>query len=283
MGQLYALLKNDQLRYVDLDDDIVDSTKAIFLNASEEMMNGDTEEIEFDGRYVIREDENQISYITMVLPDTFHDIPDNQQGITTLDFITENDDIKSIFWYHDGSFLFQIFNSGNLLENKYIVKFLQEQHNFNRFTEKAFIINNKIQAIHKNGRLYFKSFPNVSKIFDLKENMVSATDGEVSTFGNNTNITINLDWLRRHANAKTRRLIKMIIESGTLDTYMGLGRRQRDKLAQSVGVEIIIRDDRIIFPNNIGKINKILEFLNEDVYVGMISSQVFWTNSKKPG
>jgi len=281
MSQFYALLVNGQIRQIDLAEEIVESTRSLFVNAAAELMDDDTESIAFDGRYIIRDGENEISYITMDLPPEFNDIPANQQGITTLDI--ENDDVKSIFWYHDGAFLFQMFSSGNLLENKYIVRFLQEQHSFNRFTESAFIINNKIQAIYKNGNLYFKSFPSASKIFDLRTNMVAATEAEVTAFGNKENININQDWLRAHANAKTRRLIKMVTESGTLDTYMSLGRRRREKLAESVNVEISIVDDRLVLPSNVGKMNRILEFLNEDVYKGLISSNIFRTNSKRPG
>ena len=281
MSQFYALLVNGQIRQIDLAEEIVESTRSLFVNAAAELMDDDSEPIAFDGRYVIRDDENEISYITMVLPPEFNDVPDNQQGITNLDI--KNDKIKSIFWYHDEAFLFQIFSSGNLLENKYIVRFLQEQHSFNRFRENAFIINNKIQAIHKNGNLYFKSFPSASKIFDLRANMITATEAEVTAFGNKENININQDWLRAHANAKTRRLIKMVTESGTLDTYMSLGRRRRELLAESVNVEINIVDDRLVLPSNVGKVNRILEFLNEDVYKGLISSNIFRTNSKRPG
>lgn len=281
MSHLYALLSNGQLRYIDLADEIVESTQNLFVSAAEELMNNETELVLFDGRYVIRDDENEISYIEMELPLEFNNIPDNQQGITTLDI--ENDNIKSLFWYHEGAYLFQIFSNGNLLENKYVVRFFQEQHNFNRMTDKAFIINNKIQAIYKNGRLYFKSFPSASKIFDLKANMVSATEMEVAAFGNKDNVIVNQDWLKAHANVKTRRLIKMVTESGTLDLYMGLGQRKRIQMAKSVNVEIDIRDDKLILPSNVTKVNKILEFLNEDVYKGLITSNIFRTNSKRPG
>ncbi len=281
MSQLYALLKNGQLRYIDLSEEIIEPTKELFVNAASELMNDETEEVEFDGRYVIRENENEISFITMDLPEVFIDIPDNQQGLTTLDI--DEDEIQSIFWYEEGSYFFQMFSSGNLLENKYILRFFQEQHNFTRMTDKAFIINNKIQAIYKNGRLYFKSFTSASKIFDLSEYMVEATTADIEVFGNNDNITIDVDWLKSHANAKTRRLIKMISVSGTLDTFMGLSIRDRKALARSVNVEITIENNKLKLPNNVGKVNKILEFLNEDVYKGLISSNIFRTNSKRPG
>ena len=244
-------------------------------------MEGVTEEVEFNGNYVIREDENEISYVTWDLPDGFSDIPDNQQGITTLDI--ENDDIKSLFWYEDGQILFQMFSAGNLLESKYIVKFLQEEHNFNRFTEKAFIINSKIQAIYKEGKLYFKSFPSVSKIFDLRDKMVEATTREVSEFGNNSYISIDVDWLTKRANTKTRRLIKMITESGTLKTFMEMDARKRGKIAKSVNIDIDIKNNKINMPRTLGELNRVLEFLNEDVFKGLISSNVFRTNSKRLG
>lgn len=281
MNQFYALLKNDELRYIDLADEIVEPTKELFVNASSELMNDETESIQFDGRYVIRDDENEISFIELTLPEAFNDIPDNQQGITSLD--VENDEIKSLIWYHEGSLLFQMFTSGNLLQSKYVVRFLQEEHTFNRLTEKAFIINNKIQAIHKDGKLYFKSFPSASKIFDLSAYMVEATTTEVNDFGNKDNVDIDVNWLSAHANNKTRRLIKMISTSGTLDTFMGMDARKRSKIAKSVNVDINIHDGKLVLPSSVSKVNKILEFLNEDVYKGLITEIIFRTNSKRPG
>lgn len=281
MNQFYALLKNDELRYIDLANEIVEPTKELFVNAACELMNDETESIQFDGRYVIRDDENEISFIELPLPETFNDIPDNQQGITTLDI--ENDVIKSLIWYHEGSLLFQMFTSGNLLHCKYVVKFLQEEHTFNRLTEKAFIINNKIQAIHKDGKLYFKSFPSASKIFDLSAYMVEATTTEVNDFGNKDNVNVDVDWLAAHANNKTRRLIKMVSTSGTLDTFMEMDARKRIKIANSVNVDITIQDGKLVLPSSVSKVNKILEFLNEDVYKGLITDNIFRTNSKRPG
>ena len=74
----------------------------------------------------------------------------------------------------------------------------------------------------------------------------------------------------------------MISASGTLDTFMGLSIRDRKALARSVNVEITIENNKLKLPSNVGKVNKILEFLNEDVYKGLISSNIFKTNSKKP-
>lgn len=281
MNQLYALLRDGQIRYIDLADEIIEPTRELFVNAAEELMGGVTEEVEFNGNYVIREDENEISYITWDLAEGFSDIPDNQQGITTLDL--ENDDIKSLFWYEDGQILFQMFSAGNLLESKFIVKFLQEEHIFNRFTDKAFIINSKIQAIYKEGKLYFKSFPSVSKIFDLSDKMVEATTREVSEFGNSSYISIDVNWLTKRANTKTRRLIKMITESGTLKTFMEMDARKRGKIAKSVNIDIDIKNNKINMPGTLGEVNRVLEFLNEDVFKGLISSNVFRTNSKRLG
>lgn len=279
MNQLYALLRDGQIRFIDLAGDIVESIRELFVSAASELMDAETIEAKFDGDYINREDENEISYIEMPLPEVFNDIPDNQMGLTTLDI--ENDVIKSLFWYEEGAFLFQMFSSGNLLESKYVVKFLQEEHNFNRLTEKAFIINNKIQAIYKNGKLYFQSFPSASKIFDLSAQMVAATTEGVRDFGNSDMISIDVDWLVARANNKTRRLIKMITETKTLEAFMAMDGRKRGKIAKSVNVDIKIENGKLILPSDVGQVNRILEFLNEDVYKGLITSNIFRTNSKK--
>ena len=78
MSQFYALLVNGQIRQIDLAEEIVESTRSLFVNAAAELMDDDTESIAFDGRYIIRDGENEISYITMDLPPEFNDIPANQ-------------------------------------------------------------------------------------------------------------------------------------------------------------------------------------------------------------
>ncbi len=279
MSQLYALLKGGDLRFIDLAEEIVESTKQLFLDACADFMNNETVQIIFNGNYTVRENENEVLYLNYELPEIFGNIPNNQNGLTNLD--VENDDIRSLFWYHDGSFLFQLFSSSNLLESKYIVRFLQEERTFNRMREKAFIINNKIQAIHKEGKLFFKSFPNANKIFDLSSNMIEATTEELQAFGNKDTVNVDVNWLITNSNNKTRRLIKMVAESGTLDTFMGMSKQKRTQLAKSVNVDITIQNDKLVLPRSVGKLNKVLEFLNEDVYKGLITESIFRTNSKR--
>ena len=113
--------------------------------------------------------------------------------------------------------------------------------------------------------------------------MLEATNEEVSEFGNKDNIIIDTTWLLANANTKTRRLIKMVKESGTLDTFMSMDSRKRKKIANSVNIEINIVDGNLVLPSNVVKVNKVLEFLNEDVYKGLITSHVFKTNSKRLG
>ena len=96
-------------------------------------------------------------------------------------------------------------------------------------------------------------------------------------------MAIDVNWLTSHANNKTRRLIKMVTESGTLDAFMEMDGRKRGKLARSVNIDITIKDNKLILPSSVGKLNKVLEFLNEDVYKGLITSNIFRTNSKRPG
>ena len=44
---------------------------------------------------------------------------------------------------------------------------------------------------------------------------------------------------------------------------------------------ITIQNDKLVLPRSVGKLNKVLEFLNEDVYKGLITESIFRTNSKR--
>ena len=64
---------------------------------------------------------------------------------------------------------------------------------------------------------------------------------------------------------------------------MEMDARKRGKIAKSVNIDIDIKNNKINMPRTLGEVNRVLEFLNEDVFKGLISSNVFRTNSKRLG
>lgn len=279
MSQFYALMSDDSVKQISLQENIVAEIKAIFLSGGEKLKPDDIEEDVFDGDISCRQGEN-ITYVNFVLPSDFSRIPDNQADIS--EFNISEDIPKSIFYYDNGKFYFQIFNKKNLLQRKMILKY-EVGNTFTKFSEDAFIVDNKVQAIYENGRLYFQSYTAANQIFSLMEFVTEATNSEIETFGDTDGIIIETEHLKQIANTKTRRLIKLLSKSDNISIFMRKAARTKAALLRKYGIQARINNNNELeFPtNNVSDLNRALEFFNEDIFRGVITDNLWRSNSKK--
>lgn len=175
------------------------------------------EEDEFSGDIMARNGEN-ITYVKFFLPDDFNRIPDNQADMSEYDI--EKDIPKSIFWYEERRFLFQVFNKRNILKRKTVLK-REYGNSFSKMQENAFIIEEKVNAIYEDGKLYFQSYTSANQIFSLLDFVTEATNGEIDSFGENENLEANAGLIKNIANIKTRRLIKVLSSTTNVSTFTG--------------------------------------------------------------
>ena len=89
----------------------------------------------------------------------------------------------------------------------------------------------------------------------------SATDSEVDSFTTSAKLSLdNAEAFKGLANTWIRRKIAMINDSQVLENYSASEIKKR---AKSVGVEIDIKDKKVVIPNDKEKIKIILGFLDE--------------------
>lgn len=161
MSHFYALMSDNTVKYISLSKAVVDDIQTIFRTAYKILKPDGIEESLFDGNLICRTSEN-IAYVDFILPEDFNRIPNNQADMS--EFIITEDVPKSIFLYDDGKYFFQIFNKKNLLKRKTILR-IEYGNTFSKMNEEAFVIEDKIQAIYENGRLYFHSYTSANQIF----------------------------------------------------------------------------------------------------------------------
>lgn len=283
MSQFYALMADNTVKRIHLDETIVDTVMAKFVNAGHILKPEGIEETEFDGNMIAREKEN-ITYVKFSLPRGFKDIPDNQGDIPDFNISEKGEDIpKSIFYFDNGIFYFQIFNKKNMLQRKMVLHRIETGKKFTKFNEVAFVIEDKVHAIYEreSEKLFFQNYQMANQIFSLAEFVIEATKEEITDFANNPNINADGDKLEKVANTKTRRLIKLLASSGNIETFMK--KRNRANIASKFNVDIEIKDEKIVLPTkDIAKLNRVLEFLNEDIFKGAITDKIYRSNSKKP-
>lgn len=279
MSQFYALMSDNTVKYISLKEEIVDDVKNIFINGGNKLKPEGLEEDEFDGNIVSRNGEN-IVYVNYILPDDFQRIPDNQADMSDYDI---NRDIpKSIFYYDDGKFYFQAFNKKNMLQRKMVLQICGDNA-YSKMNNSAFIVDDKVHAIYENGKLYFQSYTLANQIFSLIDFVTEATNGEIDSFGNITGISVNANVVKDIANVKTRRLVKLLSSTNNIATFIGKSAKTRTSLLKQYGIKAQINaNNELELPtDNVADLNRALEFLNEDIFKGVITNSLYRSNSKK--
>lgn len=279
MSQFYALMSDNTVKYISLKEEIVDDVKNIFINGGNKLKPEGLEEDEFDGNIVSRNGEN-IVYVNYILPDDFQRIPDNQADMS--DYNINGDMPKSIFYYDDGKFYFQAFNKKNMLQRKMVLQICRDNA-YSKMNNSAFIVDDKVHAIYENGKLYFQSYTLANQIFSLIDFVTEATNGEIDSFGNITGISVNANVVKDIANVKTRRLVKLLSSTNNIATFIGKNAKTRTSLLKQYGIKAQINaNNELELPtDNVADLNRALEFLNEDIFKGVITNSLYRSNSKK--
>lgn len=279
MSQFYALMSDNTVKYISLNEDVVNDIRNIFISGAARLKTAEMEEDEFNGDIMARKGEN-ITYVNFFLPDDFSRIPDNQADMS--EYNIEEDIPKSIFWYEEGRYLFQVFNKRNILKRKTVLK-VEYGNSFAKMQEKAFVIEEKVNAIYEDGKFYFQSYTSANQIFPLLDFVTEATNGEIDSFGENENLEANAVRIKDIANVKTRRLIKVLSSTTNVSTFIGKSLRTKKSLLKKYGIKAQINNDgKLILPtHNVSELNRTLEFLNEDIFRGVITNSLYKSNSKK--
>ena len=140
MSQFYALMSDNTVKHISLKEEIVTEIKNIFINGGAIFKPEGIEEDVFDGNIISRNGEN-ITYVHYDLPEDFARIPYNQADMSEYNI---NEDMpKSIFYYDDGKFYFQVFNKRNMLQRKMVLQF-ECGNIFAKMNNSAFIVEDKI-------------------------------------------------------------------------------------------------------------------------------------------
>ena len=80
------------------------------------------------------------------------------------------------------------------------------------------------------------------------------------------------------ANQWDRKRFAMLRDSDVLDQYSAGQIRER---STRYDVDIHVSEDKIIFPSEKPEAKKVLQFLNEEIFRGAITENLYETNSKR--
>lgn len=275
---VFFLLNDGSIRKVLLTDEALQDIVSLWERSYSKFFSEEITEVVFDGSY--KPGKEEVLYVTMDLPKCFADIPNNTNNYNEI--VIPEDSIKTVCLYHDGNYYFQNFM------NNYIVKasniaLIWSNNTFKKLDEqKAFTIEETVNAIYHNGRLYFRSYASARQIFDLSEYYKEATNADIEcVFGEAIFAGTDCEWMKDNSDSVMRKQIKSIEDSGILEG-LDVTKREFKSWAKKAGIpKEVYNTGSLVFPKNKKICKMILSFLNDDIFEGYFTKSIFLSNSKR--
>jgi hypothetical protein len=173
-------------------------------------------------------------------------------------------------------FLFQAVDSRNLLRQGRALFF--HPRGFDSDDRVGLVIADRVDAIHKGGKLYFRSEHTVRRFLDMERYFKGATDEDLKKFfGSKTFDVGDWDGLKKAAGDVVRRKLHALLASdGKLDPS-----RIR-AVAHRVGMSLEVRDGRLVVPTTRKELHDFVRVVHDDFLESMVEgSRVYLTTSKK--
>jgi len=175
-------------------------------------------------------------------------------------------------------YLFQHFDTRKIISNRGISLYFN-QDTYTKIDKRGISISGNLTAVFTNNQLFFNSYFNTKKIFNLSDYYQEATATDINAFKANALFSIeNNDDFDLHLNSTNRKKIKSIQLSGVLN---GINVQNIIASAAEFGINLTSDDnDRLNIPNDKNAIKDLLRFLDEDYFITPITSTRCMTNSK---
>lgn len=173
---------------------------------------------------------------------------------------------------------FQRFRKDQYINRKGVNLF-HNQNTFEMDKRYGLTINKMVDCAFDEKGLTFCSYYFARQIFDLSEYYRIATDSDVETFINNPKIQIeNRAIFMLHADSWVRRKIALIDDSGIFEKFTVKDIKAKAKI---IGMSLSIIKNKINIPSDKKELKNVLKFLDEEIYKGTFSDELYQTNSKR--
>ena len=279
--------KSIQVKCIIEDQDTQKTIDHLFDDASNQMV-ADKTAVEFDGKYTPDPDGAEYLFIEgFSLPEEIISAIKNPQALEALE--PESDEIPKIKALFVGVYstangvdtytaAFQKFKSDQYISAKKIHLFLSG-NTFMADNRIGITIGKHIDCLFVDSKLQFTSFFFARQVFDLSDYYREATNSDIVDFiGNEAIFMDDGEVFSSVANSWERRKIASIMDSGILRDCTA---RTIKSIAKQTGIELSVKDKKIVIPADKKERRIVLGFLDEEVYKGAFSQTIYQTNSKR--
>jgi hypothetical protein len=142
-------------------------------------------------------------------------------------------------------------------------------------------LDTKLAAVHFpiEQKLLFRNFRTVNTFLPLGNFYEEASEQQIrEILAHDKLAPENVDAMAIESNQWFRKRFAMLRDSGVLDQYTA---KQIQGRSKGYDVEIHVQKGRIVFPEDRPAAKKLLQFLNEELFMGAITETLYETNSKR--
>ena len=245
----------------------------------------DVQEIGFNAGYTPEQHE-LFCLQNYELPDWLTE--EDSQSVPDLDSITNDDAMLNAtkgvvaFARNDRGeelMLFQNFSRSHVIRPGLFLFLLDDTYETTQ--RPGLTLESKLSAIFlpTENKLLFHNFRTVNTFLPLADFYEEASEHQIrEILGHDRLDPEDADALATGANQWFRKRFAMLRDSEILDQYTG---QQIADRSQDHDVDIRVVGERIVFPADRGQAKRLLQFLNEEIFRGPITSMLYETNSKR--
>ncbi|MBA5601720.1 DUF4868 domain-containing protein [Pectobacterium aroidearum] len=180
----------------------------------------------------------------------------------------------------------QTFTKKQILDTSksFVMSLVGAANTFSKAEKVGFNIDEKLVAVVKGRKIYFRSFFKLRSIFDMSSYFQDATDQDLALFASNAAFEVPLGFnLSAIADTTIRNKITLINQSGILDAgLLPTLKSAAGKIGFPLKTTITGSGEKIEMPQTKKEIKALLDFLDEDIFTSEISQKIFKSNSKRP-
>ena len=210
-----------------------------------------------------------VNTIPKLNSDNEEELIDLTQGIVAFARDDNNNDIL----------LFQNFTSSQIIRSHRLL-FIQNDR-YDELRRPAITLVNKLSAVYfpKEEKFLFRSFRNVNTFLPLSDIYYEASEEDIlEVLSHKLFECPDKKVLVNNSTQWIRKRFAMLKDSETLDDYSVA---QIETRAKKYNVEIHVENNKIVFPTDNAEAKKLLQLLNEEIFQGALTDDLYETNSKK--
>ena len=276
--QRIRLQRNVQVQLTDLFDEQANDFVGVHVNS-----------VGFTPTYTIANNEEEVfAILNFDLPEFLVEALNAPQGIPDLEpFQDDSPQVKAIVGVDadEERFFFQYFERQRILESRRLLIF--RNNVFNSVEEPAVTVDNRLAATIVDGELRFKSFHRVRQFLDLSAVFSDATDDSIRQVLQHPKLICdNPDQITARMSNRLRKRFANLIATGILEEdsvtpQLIQTRCRRYSGLENIGTRGRSGQRRLILPEELSTLEKLIRFMCEELYVGDLTGQERLTNSSR--